>query len=348
MTKRKLSDQRREAIYAELSALLGAGVDFSNAFAMMIDAEENGAAKTLLQELYARVAEGSTLQHAMRQCGLFPPIDCGVVDIGEQTGRLNEALEFLTEYYRKTAERRRMISDALTYPIVVMCTAAAVTAFMLAVVVPMFEQVYARMGGELPAMTKGIIGIADRLPACAATAAALIAAAAAAYGRNRNDENVRRITGAVMLKIPVAGKIIRLNNQARICKMIDLTCEAGIPLLAGLEMTARAVEFHQYRASLEKMARMIEQGTQLSDALATFPELYDRKLTALVRIGEQTNRIRMMIGRQGEAISRELEQTIKRCGAIAEPALILLVGILVATILIAMYLPMFRLGGIMG
>ncbi len=348
MTKHKPSDTRREALYGEMNALLSAGVDFSNAFALLIDAEERGAVRTLLEELYARVAEGSTLQRAMIECGAFPPLDCGVVDIGEQTGRLPEALEFLADYYRKRAAQRRMVSSALTYPTVVLCTAAAVTAFMLTVVVPMFEQVYARMGGELPALTRFVTALAARFPTYAAIVAAAAIIAAVAYRRLRNDDRARGAAGAILLKLPAAGDMIRKNNQARICKLLDLLCSSGVPLLTGVEMIAEAVEFYPYRRSLTLMARMLEQGVSFSDAMTKFPDLYGRRLAALVRVGEQTNRLREMLRRQGEALTDELEHAIRRTGAVAEPALILLVGILVAVILISMYLPMFKLGGIMG
>ena len=159
-----MTDSRRETFYGELNALLGAGVDFSNAFALLIEAEERGAVRAMLERLYARIVEGCSLRRAMSESGAFPPLDCGVVDIGEQTGRLAEALEFLAEYYRKRAALRRMVSSAVSYPIVVLCMAIAVTAFMLTVVVPMFEQVYARMGGELPMLTRRIIAFADAFP----------------------------------------------------------------------------------------------------------------------------------------------------------------------------------------
>lgn len=230
----------------------------------------------------------------------------------------------------------------------VLCTAVAVTAFMLTVVVPMFEQVYARMGGELPALTRGIIAFAGRFPSYMLAAGAAAAAAIVMLRRYRNDERWQRFAGALLLRLPVAGGIIRKDNQARICKLLDLLCSSGIPLLTGVETISRTVEFYPYRRSLALSARMLEQGVPFSDALAHFPELYERRLTALVCVGEQTNRLPAMLRRQGDALTDELEHAIRRMGSVAEPVLILLVGILVAVILVAMYLPMFKLGGIMG
>ena len=336
-----MTDSRRETFYGELNALLGAGVDFSNAFALLIEAEERGAVRAMLERLYSRIVEGCSLRRAMSESGAFPPLDCGVVDIGEQTGRLAEALEFLAEYYRKRAALRRMVSSAVSYPIVVLCMAIAVTAFMLTVVVPMFEQVYARMGGELPMLTRRII------PEYATATVATAGAAALLYRRYGKDEQVRSVTGTMLLRLPIIGDIIRKNNEVRICKLLDLLCSSGIPLLAGVTMIAEATEFYPYRRSLSEIARMLEQGISFADAMARYPELYERRLAALVRVGEQTSPLRQMRGRLGDTLTDELEHAIRRMGTIAEPSLILLVGTLVAVILIAMYLPMFKLESLM-
>lgn len=152
----------------------------------------------------------------------------------------------------------------------------------------------------------------------------------------------------ILLRLPVAGEIIRKNMQAQCCKLLDLLCAAGVPLLAGVGMLREVIGFHPYRKSFDEIERRLEPGRAFAETLARFPDLYDRKLTALVRVGEQTNRLPEMLRRQGEILTEELEYAIRRMGAMLEPALILLVGILVAVILIAMYMPMFSLGGIMG
>ena len=211
----------------------------------------------------------------------------------------------------------------------------------------MFEQVYARMGGELPMLTRRIIAFADAFPEYATATVATACAAALLYRRYGKDEQVRRITGTMLLRLPIIGDIIRKNNEVRICKLLDLLCSSGIPLLAGVTMIAEATEFYPYRRSLSEIARMLEQGISFADAMARYPELYERRLAALVRVGEQTNRLRQMLRRLGDTLTDELEHAIRRMGTIAEPSLILLVGTLVAVILIAMYLPMFKLESLM-
>lgn len=284
----------------------------------------------------------------MERSGTFRPLDCGVVRIGEQTGRLPDTLDFLRDYYRKRTAQRRMVSSAVSYPLVILCTALAVVAFMLAVIVPMFEQVYARMGGELPALTLWIITLSKSFPAYAAAIAVAGSAAYIILYTNRNRKEVQRWISELLLRLPVAGAIIRKNHQAQFCRLLYLLCTSGVQLLTGVGMLSDVIAFYPYRQSFAAICRGLEHGELFSACVARFPALYDRKLTALIRVGEETNRLPEMLRRQGEALTEELEFRIKRMGSLLEPALIMLVGLLVAVILISMYMPMFRLGGIMG
>lgn len=241
-----------------------------------------------------------------------------------------------------------MVSSAVSYPLVILCTALAVVAFMLAVIVPMFEQVYARMGGELPALTLWIITLSKSFPAYAAAIAVAGSAAYIILYTNRNRKEVQRWISELLLRLPVAGAIIRKNHQAQFCRLLYLLCTSGVQLLTGVGMLSDVIAFYPYRQSFAAICRGLEHGELFSACVARFPALYDRKLTALIRVGEETNRLPEMLRRQGEALTEELEFRIKRMGSLLEPALIMLVGLLVAVILISMYMPMFRLGGIMG
>ena len=164
-TKQPLQDARKEAMFAELHSLLSSGLDFSRSFSLLIEGERNAAGRALLTELYRSVVRGESLGRAFERSERFAPLDCGVLRIGEETGRLDEALAFLADYYGKRIAQRRMVSGAVSYPLIILFTAVVVVIFMVLVIVPMFEQVYSRMGGELPAMTRWIISLSKAFPA---------------------------------------------------------------------------------------------------------------------------------------------------------------------------------------
>jgi type IV pilus assembly protein PilC len=348
LSEHPIKDARKETLFSELHSLLSSGLDFSHAFLLLIESETDNGFKTILRELYNQVIAGSSLWRAMEMCDKFSALDSGVVRIGEETGRLTDSLAFLTDYYRKNIGQARMVSSAVSYPIVIMATAVVVVIFMLAVIVPMFEQVYSRMGGELPAMTQWIISISKRFPYYAAIIALALTAGGVMLYRFRNMSTVRSTISGIGLAMPVVGDIIRKNHQASFCKLLYLLTSSGVPLLTGIRMLRSIIRFYPYECSFDAIAKGLEKGESFSANLDKYPRLYDKKLTTLLRVGEETNRLPQMLQKQGEDLTRELEHRLRGLGNILEPTLILLVGALVTVILISMYLPMFKLGGVMG
>lgn len=347
-SKQPLRDARKEAMFAELHSLLSSGLDFSRSFSLLIEGERDAGNRALLTELYRSVVRGESLGRAFERSGRFAPLDCGVLRIGEETGRLDEALAFLSDYYRKRIAQRRMVSGAVSYPLIILFTALIVVIFMVLVIVPMFEQVYSRMGGELPAMTRWIISLSKAFPAYLTVAALAGAGALLLWKVYGSRDRVQRIAGGLLLRMPLVGDTLRKNLQARFCKLLCLLASSGVPLLQGIDMLRGIITFYPYRTSFAQIARELEQGSCLSDAMERFGRIYDRRLVVLLRVGEQTGRLPDMLRREGDALTAELEHRLRSLGGMLEPVLILLVGLLVAVILISMYLPMFRLGGIMG
>lgn len=348
LSSKSIKDSRKETLFSELYSLLSSGLDFSHAFRLLIESETDAGVKDTLGHLYRDVVAGASLWQAFEGSGRFTALDCGVVRIGEETGRLAASLDFLSDYYRKKAAQGRMVSSAVGYPMIIMAMAIVVVIFMLAVIVPMFEQVYSRMGGELPGMTKWIISVSKNFPVYAAVALFVIGGGGVLLYISRETVAVRSAIAKILLAMPVVGEIIRKNNQASFCKLLYLLASSGVPLLTGIRMLRSIIRFYPYECSFDAVAKGLERGELFSANLEKFPHLYDRKLTTLLRVGEETNRLPQMLLKQGEDLSKELEHRLRGLGNILEPALILFVGVLVAVILISMYLPMFRLGGIMG
>ncbi len=348
LAARPLKDNRKETFFSELHSLLASGLDFSHAFRLLIDGEGDGNVRNVLERLYTDVVAGSSLWQALAGCARFSALDAGVVRIGEETGRLADSLSFLVDYYRKKIAQARMVSSAVSYPLIIMAMALVVVVFMLAVIVPMFEQVYSRMGGELPGMTRWIISISKKFPLYALVGGLVGAGAGALLYAFREHTAVRSTLSRLVMAVPVAGDIVRKNCQASFCKLLYLLTSSGVPLLTGIVMLRSIIRFHPYQLSLDVIARGLENGEALSTNLEKFPRLYERRLSTLLHVGEETGRLPQMLQKQGDDLTRELEHRLHGLGNILEPAMILVVGALVAAILISMYLPMFRLGGIMG
>ena len=159
----RIVEKKKRLFFSQLQVLLKAGLSFTSSFSLMVEDAE-GKEEEELRRLFDRVISGAALWEAMREEQAFTQLDLGVVRIGEESGKLVESLGFLADYYEKKENQRRALVNALSYPMITLGVAVVVMVFMMLVVIPMFEQVYARMGGELPAMTRTMISISKHIP----------------------------------------------------------------------------------------------------------------------------------------------------------------------------------------
>lgn len=339
----RLNDKKKLMFFSQLQVLLRSGLGFSRSFALVIEGAESKD-KEVLSSVFENVIAGKSLWEAVCAEKSFSRLDSGVIRIGEETGRLQDALDFLSRYYTRKEEQRRMIVNALSYPAITLCVAAAVLIFMLLVVVPMFQQVYARMGSDLPGITKTIIRFSEMAPTiilCFAASAGVVFISkrlAGDYGK------YQQAVSSVILKLPVAGELVKKYQMSRICSLMHLMTSSGVPVLQALKLLSGIMTFYPFRESILHLCKTIEKGGSLADGISGREHLYGKKFAVLIRIGEETGSLESMFRSQAEDTAAELEFGIRQMNNVLEPALILCIGAIVAFVLIAMYMPMFKLG----
>ena len=333
----------KRTFFSQLQTLIRSGLSFSRAFELIIE-----GAKTKEKALYVRifdeVVSGKELWRSLEADKAFTELDRSVVRIGEETGRLVDALAFLTDYYQKREEQKRMVTSALSYPIITLSIAVIVLVFMLLVVVPMFEQVYARMGGELPAITRQIIGMSESAPAVLGI---MVLMGLSMYGVRQmlgSSDKYQSITSGIVMRLPLVSGLIRKYQVSRFSRIMHLLVSSDVPILHALYLMRGIITFYPYRQSIEEVCRMIEKGQTLTGGMDKYENLYGKRFLVLLKVGEETNSIEQMLLTQANDTNAELEYDIKQLNNIVEPILILGIGIIVAFILIAMYMPMFKLG----
>lgn len=339
----RFTDKKKHHFFSQLHSLLKSGLSFSRSFELLI---ENGSEdeSNVLQGIYNDILSGNELWVALKGSGHFSDLDCGVIRIGEETGKLDQSLEFLNTYYNKKNEQRRILTGALSYPLIILTVAVLVLTFMILVVVPMFEQVYARMGGELPVITHFIIKLSGAAPAFFTMLAIVIIlffAICYFYGKS---ERYRQVSATIQLNLPFAGNLIKLYYQSQFCQLMHLLVSSNIPLLRALQMMEDIIRFYPFSISFGDISGKVIEGGSFADSMGKYEKIYNKKLIALIKVGEETNTLDKMLFQQATDITRELEYRLKQLGNILEPLLILGIGIIVAFILIAMYIPMFKLG----
>lgn len=333
----------KRTFFSQLQTLIRSGLSFSRAFELIIE-----GAKTKEKALYVRifdeVVSGKELWRSLEADKAFTELDRSVVRIGEETGRLVDVLEFLTDYYQKREEQKRMVTSALSYPIITLSIAVIVLVFMLLVVVPMFEQVYARMGGELPTITRQIIGMSESAPAVLGI---MVLLGLSMYGVRHmlgSSDKYQSITSGIVMRLPLVSGLIRKYQVSRFSRILHLMVSSDVPILQALYLMRGIITFYPYRQSIEEVCRMIEKGQTLTGGMDKYENLYGKRFLVLLKVGEETNSIEQMLLTQANDTNAELEHEIKQLNNIVEPLLILCIGIIVAFVLIAMYMPMFKLG----
>lgn len=333
----------KRTFFSQLQTLIRSGLSFSRAFELIIE-----GAKTKEKALYVRifdeVVSGKELWRSLEADAAFTELDRSVVRIGEETGRLVDALTFLTDYYQKREEQKRMVTSALSYPIITLSIAVVVLVFMLLVVVPMFEQVYARMGGELPAVTRQIIRMSESAPAVLGI---MVLLGLSMYGVRHmfgSSDKYQSITSGIVIRLPLVSGLVRKYQVSRFSRIMHLLISSDIPILHALNLMRGIITFYPYRKSIEDVCLMIEKGQTLTDGMCQYENLYGKRFLVLLKVGEETNSLEQMLLTQANDTTAELEHEIKQLNNIVEPFLILCIGIIVAFVLIAMYMPMFKLG----
>lgn len=333
----------KRTFFSQLRTLICSGLSFSDAFELIIE-----SAKTKERAMYVRifdeVVSGKELWRSLEVDMVFTELDRGIVRVGEETGRLTEALDFLTEYYQKREEQKRMVASALSYPIIILSIAVVVLVFMLLVVVPMFEQVYARLGGELPAVTQRIISLSESSPAILGAVFIIVLLLYGIRHLYGSSDRYRSVESCIIMKLPLVSAVIRKYQLSRFCRIMHLLVSSDVSILQSLRLMQGIVTFYPYHKAIEEACQLIQKGGTLSDCMGRHEDLFGRRFLVLLKVGEETNSLEHMLKAQANDTSAELEHEIKQLNNIVEPVLILGIGIIVAFVLIAMYMPMFKLG----
>lgn len=338
----RLTDQKKRLFYSQLHVLLRAGMNFASSFSVITEGAK-GREKELYEELFSDVISGDSLWLAMRAQD-FSALDYGVVRVGEESGNLMAALAFLSEYYERKEAQRRAIVGAISYPAIVLIVAVVIVIFMLSVVVPMFEQVYSRMGGELPGLTRFIIGLSSWMPVFLSIVLGALGFVYILHRRYHDVPWYQSLRAKIILAMPGLSSLVKKSQVSRFCQILKLLVSSDVPLIQSLELVSGILTLYPYKQSLSYVSDEVRAGSLMADAFAAYPELYDRKFLVMLRVGEETNSLDAMTKTLSDDLAEELNYQIKQMNNMLEPALIIFIGVIVAFVLISMYLPMFKLG----
>lgn len=338
------------AVFArQLTTMMRAGVPMIQAFEIVGRGHENPNMQDLILALKADVEGGINLADALERHPLyFDDLFVQLVRAGEQSGALENLLEKVATYKEKNEALKGKIKKAMFYPIAVVVVAMIVSAILLIFVVPQFKEVFASFGAELPAFTQMVINMSEWLQANWYIALFIIVGSGYAFlEANRRSREFHRFLDRVVLKFPIVGPILVQATIARFASTMATMFAAGVPLVEAMDSVAGASGNVIYAEAIMKMKDDIAAGTQLQTSMRTHgSDLFPNMVIQMVSIGEESGQLDNMLNKVAEFYEELVDNAIDGLTSLLEPLIMAFLGVVVGGLVVAMYLPIFKLGAV--
>lgn len=331
----------------QISTMLSSGVPLIQALNIIIEGSENVSLKRLAKEITKSVSEGSSFSESLeKHPTVFNELFCNLVNAGEKSGSLEKMLDKIAGYMEKTETLKKKIKKALSYPATIMLVAGGVTILLLVKVVPQFAAMFQSFGGELPAFTALVLSMSEFTQKWWYLMVGAIIGLKLLFTRLKKRRDVAFFIDKKILKVPIVGGIIDKSAIARFCRTLSTTFAAGVPMLEGLEAAAGATGNLLYKDRVYDARNEVETGVPLNEAMRNCG-IFPSGVIQMVAIGEQSGRIDYMLDKSAEIFEEDVDTLVDSMTAMIEPLVMVILGVLVGGLLIAMYLPIFAMGGAM-
>lgn len=341
------SNKIKEDFFTELGVLLKAGVSLKEGLELIEKSQKKQQNKKVLQIVIQDIIFGKSLSESLKAHKCFTTYEYHSIKIGEETGTLTQVSEQLGQFFSRKNEQRRNVISALTYPIIILSTALLVVVFMLQFVVPMFQDIFKQQGVELPAITKLIIVISEFMQDYGLMLFFALVMVIVLQSILNKRKQFKRIKDIIILKLPFIGNFVKTVYLSQFTQAVSLLTASKVPVVNSIQLVKQMINFYPLQDALEMVEQHVLKGESLSKSLNQH-KLFDNKMIALVKVAEETNQTEYIFDRLNTQYSTQVKQQSKMLSTIMEPFIILIVGVLVGVILIAMYLPMFKLSSVMG
>jgi type IV pilus assembly protein PilC len=336
------------AIFArQLATMMKAGVPLVQSFDIVGKGHENPRMQDLIMGIKAHIEAGASLAESLGKYPLyFDDLFVNLVQAGEQAGALENLLEKIATYKEKTEAIKKKIKKALTYPLTVLGIAVIVTAVLLIYVIPQFEELFKGFGAELPAFTQMVVNMSHWLIESGYQLLFIIGGGFGTFMYfHKRSLKLRQWIDRTMLKMPVIGDILVKASIARFARTLSTMFTAGVPLFEALESVAGATGNIVYSDAVMKMKEQVGTGQQLNLAMSQ-SGLFPNMVVQMIAIGEESGAIDAMADKVADFFEAEVDDAVDNLSALMEPMIMAILGILVGGLVVAMYLPIFKLGSV--
>ncbi len=338
---KKINDKKKEFFYLELATMLEAGMEIKETLDVVIN-QQKGKEKNIFENLSNTLVRGASFSESLEKSGFFTPYEFYCIKIGEESGKLTEVLFQLAEFYTNRIKLKRQLLSSLSYPLVILSTSVLAVIFMITFVIPIFSDVFMRFGSELPFLTRSLIKISDGVRNNFLWMFTLICGFVFAGFFTWKKKRIKNTRQSIVYRIPLVGELTSGIFLARFCSSMSLLTSAKVPLLQSINLIKKMVDFYPIQIALESIEDDILRGVPLNVSMAKH-SIFDSKMLALIKVGEEVNKLDTFFDKLQKRFSDEVEMKTGMINTFLEPMIIVFLGLVIGVILVAMYLPMFKL-----
>ncbi|MCK7575394.1 MAG: type II secretion system F family protein [Chromatiales bacterium] len=345
--KKKVTGQDLSIFTRQLATMMSAGVPLVQAFDIVGRGHENPTMQDIILSIKQDIESGTAMSIAMAKHPLyFDDLVCSLVAAGEQAGVLDVLLDKIATYKEKTESIKGKIKKALFYPAAVIVVAVVVTVVILLFVIPQFKELFSSFGADLPAFTLMVIGLSDLIRewwwAFFGGIGAAVYAIAYVFKRSKR---FREIVDRASLKIPIIGAILNKAAIARFARTLSTMFAAGVPLVEALQSVSGATGNVVYQDAVMKMREEVATGQSLQLAMRQ-RDLFPHMVIQMTAIGEESGALDDMLGKVADFYEEQVDNAVDSLSSLLEPMIMVVIGGLVGSLVVAMYLPIFKLAAV--
>ena len=347
--KRRITQEDITVFTRQLATMMKAGLPLMQAFEIVARGHSNPSMTEMLMQVRSDVEQGSALGKSFSKYPkYFDRFYCNLVSAGESGGVLENLLDKLAVYKEKTQAIKKKVKTALTYPIAIIVVAIALIFIMMMFVLPAFKEVYANMGAELPSLTQLVMSLSDLFVDYGwIMIILLIVSAFGLYKLHEKLPTFQKRIDALILRLPVFGTIVRKATIARWARTTSTLFAAGVPLVEVLDSVAGASGNILYEEATQDIRAKVTQGLSLTSSMQS-TDMFPNMVIQMAAIGEESGSLDDMLNKAAEFYEDEVDNSVSRLSALMEPIIMVVLGSLIGILLIAMYLPLFNLGNVVG
>ncbi|MGZ8251528.1 MAG: type II secretion system F family protein [Methylophilaceae bacterium] len=343
----KVTDKDVTLFTRQLATMMKAGVPLLQSFDIVGKGHSNPAVAKLLFDIKSDVETGSSLSQSFRKYPLyFDALFCNLIGAGEQAGILDTLLDRLATYKEKILAIKSKIKSALFYPISIIVVAFVITAVIMIFVIPAFKELFSSFGADLPAPTLVVMAISDFFVAYWWAIFGSIGGGLWFFFYTwKRSEKMQSTMDRLLLKLPIFGHLIRIATIARFARTLSTMFAAGVPLVEALDSVAGASGNRVYYDATKKIQSEISTGTSLTVAMQN-ANVFPNMVLQMVAIGEESGALDSMLSKVADFFEGEVDDAVDALASLMEPIIMVVLGVLIGGLVIAMYLPIFKMGSV--